>query len=312
MGEKITKDNIDEYITSYIDGEISDSAVKKEVNSILSNDETLQKKYNAELLTKNFLRSMTLEQDVPLTVLNRIKNSIDDVIASASLKSSKEPSETEDHPIYTSSSFFDYIRIIIASPVRVGKFGVPRYAFAIVLILIVISGGLLMNQRKPIQLNPFIADGSDKSIMVQAMNNFHKILKGEIKAQINSSDAGQVKDYLKNNVDYEVYIPCIENCELVGAVCNEYNGQKIAHIIYHSGDDIFYICETSSKCLNRRVMEIPEPVHNEIMTHKFYMCDKVDKENDCTMLVWYTGNVICTSVSTMPRQKMYAAFTNFK
>jgi hypothetical protein len=311
MGEKITRDNIDEFITSYIDREINNPALVAEVDGFLRDDETLRKKYNTELLTKNFIKSKLPVKEVPRVVFNKIRVSIDDLIAESSLNH-KSVLQTEDHPIYTSSTFFEYLKKIIATPVRVGRFAVPRYSFAVVLILIIIGSSFFINRNNPRPLNPYIADGLDNSLMVQAMNNFHKILKGEIKAQINSTDAAQVKSYLKSSLDYDVYIPNIENCELVGAVCNEYNGQKVAHIIYHSGNDIFYICETSTGCIKHRVMEIPEPVHNEIMSHKFYMCDKVDKDKDCTMLLWYTGNIVCASVSTMPKQQMYTAFTNFK
>jgi len=312
MGEKITRDNIDEFLTSYIDGEIKDTALKAEVDDYIRTDEALQKKYNAELLTKSFLSSRLTNKEVPLEVFNKIRVSIDDLVAASSLINHKHAVETDNHPIYTSTSFYDYFKKIISYPVRVGSLSVPRYSFAVLVIVLLFGSTFLFNRQNSSPLNPYIADGSDNSLMVQAMNNFHKIMKGEIKAQINSTDAGQVKSYLKDNLDYDVYIPSIENCELVGAVCNEYNGQKVAHIIYHSGNDIFYICETSTGCIKHRVMEIPEPVHNEIMTHKFYMCDKVDKDHDCTMLLWYTGNIVCASVSTMPKQKMYTAFTNFK
>jgi hypothetical protein len=212
----------------------------------------------------------------------------------------------------TSNSFLDYLKKIITVPVKLGKVRVPRYAFAVILVIIIIGAGLLLNKKSEGQLNPYILNGSDKSIMVQALNNFHKILSGEFKPQVNSKDESEIKKYLKANLDYDVYVPCMENCDLIGAVCNEYNGQKIAHLIYRSGDDVFYICETPSKSLNHKCLEIPDPVNNEIVTKKFYMCYKIDYDNDCTMLLWYTGNTVCASVSTMPKQKMYAAFINFK
>jgi hypothetical protein len=202
-------------------------------------------------------------------------------------------------------------RIITAS-VRIGRIAVPRYAFAILLMIIIIGAGLLLNKKGQGQLNPYIANGTEKSIMVQAVNNFHKVMKGEFKPQVNSKDEGDIRKFMKDNLDYEVYVPCIENCEGISAILDEYNGQKRAHIVYRSGDDVFYICEMPSKSINPKCMEIPDPVHNEIVTKKFYMCDKIDYDNNCTMLLWYTGNVVCASVSTMPKQKMYAAFTNFK
>ena len=311
MGEKITNDNIDEYITAYIDCEIKDSTLEKQFQDILQKDVTLFKKYRSELLTKNFFQTRLKNQEVPISLYSAITRNIDSVISSV-IRKQQAVVSVPDHPISASSSFPEYLSKIISVPVKIGKLKVPRYAFAIVLILIVLGIGFLSGKKNQGQLNPYIANGTEKSIMIQALNNFHKIEKGEIKPQCNSGNETEVKNYLKNNLDYEAYIPCIENCELIGAVCNEFNGQKVAHLVYRSGKDIFYICETPSKSLNHQCFEIPEQVQNEIISKKFYMCDKVDLDNDCTMLMWFTGNICCTSVSNMPKQKMYAAFTNFK
>lgn len=308
MGVKITKDNIDEYITSYIDGEINDPSLEKEINDILSKDDTLLKKYLSETLTKKLIRSRLQPQEVPDNVSARIMNSIDNLITS-SINSGARP---QTHPVSESRSFTEYMKRIITASVRIGRIPVPRYAFGIVIVMLIIAVGLLVNKKSRGQLNPYIANGTEKSIMVQAVNNFHKFLNGEMKPQVSSNSENDVKKYLKDNLDYEVYVPCVENCEVIGAICDEYNGQKRAHILYRTGDDVFYICETPSKSLNHKCMEIPDPVHNEIISKKFYMCDKIDMDNDCTMLLWYTGNLVCASVSTMPKQKMYAAFTNFK
>jgi len=311
MGVKITKDNIDEYITSYIDGEINDPKLEKDINDILSKDDILLRKYLSETLTKRLIQSRIHHQEVPGNLFANINNSIENLIDSC-IESKKVVMKDDYHPLQTSRSFPEYFKHIISVPVNFIGFSVPRYALAVLLILIIFGTSLLLTRKNDSPLNPYIANGSDKSIMVQAINNFHKILKGEFQPQISSHDENVVRKYLKDNLDYEVYVPCIENCQTMSVICNEYNGQKIAHIVYRSGDNIFYICETPSKSLNNKCLEIPDPVHNEIVTKKFYMCDKVDSDNDCTMLLWYSGNVICASVSNMPKQKMYATFSNFK
>ena len=311
MGEKITKDNIDEYITAYIDGEIKDSNQEKQLHDILQNDDTLLKKYYSEVLTKKLFQTRLTNQEVPFKVYSEITGNIESIITS-SAKKYKKTVPIEEHPISSSKSFLEYFIKVISATVNIGKLRIPRYSFAVVLIIFVIGFGLLSGRKNQKQLNPYIADGTEQSIMVQAVNNFHKILKGEIKPQCSSGNEMEVKNYLRENLDYDVYLPCIENCQLIGAVCSEYNGQKVAHLVYRSGDETFYICETPSKSLNHKCFEIPEQVQNEIISKKFYMCDKIDIDNDCTMLMWFTGNICCTSVSNMPKQKMYAAFTNFK
>ena len=210
-----------------------------------------------------------------------------------------------------SVGFFEYFKRLISAPFVIRNVAVPRYAFAVILIFIIVGAGLLMKNSNA-ELNPYIATGSEKSVMVQAMKNFHKILTGDIKPEMKSSDKNQVKDFVKNKTNFEAYVPDISDYVLEGAACDEYKGQKLAHIVYKSGREIIYIYETQVNSLHCKELELPEPVHYDILKDKFYMCDKVDANGDCTMIVWYKDNVVCASVSTMTKQRMFSSFTSFK
>jgi hypothetical protein len=161
------------------------------------------------------------------------------------------------------------------------------------------------------ELNPYIAAGSEKSVMVQAVNNFHKFLAGDMKPEMESSDAAKVRNFVKHKANIDAFVPSINDYNLIGAMCSEYNGQMLAHLVYSSGNEIIYIYEAGVNSLHCKSLELPDPVHSDIVKNTYYMCDKVD-DNQCTMIVWYNGNVICASVSTMPKQKMFAHFTSFR
>jgi hypothetical protein len=306
MGVNITDDNFDEFLTSYIDGENKDTKLDNEIKRHIESNDKVSRKYMSELLTKRLFSTRLVQVDVPEALVLKINNSIDKAIQKAETKTAVS-SDTE---IAYTGSFTEYLMKLISSPISIGRFAVPRYAFAAVIVLILITAGLMMNKNTT-ELNPFIAAGSEKSVMVQAMKNFHKILAGDIQPEMKSSNVAQVRTFVKDKTKFDAYIPVIDDYNLVGAVCSEYNGQMLAHIVYTSGNEVIYIYETQVNSLHCKELELPDPVHSDILKNKFYMCDKVD-DNQCTMILWYKDNVLCASVSTMPKQKMYASFTSFR
>ena len=308
MGVNITNDNIDEFLTSYIDGQINDPDTDNQLKSIIESNELVSKKYRTELLTRNLFRSRLASKELPASTVVKVNNSINVLIKSAAGKRTAVSDKSTD--IY-SVGFFEYFKRLISAPFVIRNVAVPRYAFAVILIFIIVGTGLLMKNSNA-ELNPYIATGSEKSVMVQAMKNFHKILTGDIKPEMKSSDKNQVKDFVKNKTNFEAYVPDISDYVLEGAACDEYRGQKLAHIVYKSGREIIYIYEIQVNSLHCKELELPEPVHYGILKDKFYMCDKVDANGDCTMIVWYKDNVVCASVSTMTKQRMYSSFTSFK
>ncbi len=308
MGVNITNDNIDEFLTSYIDGQINDLDTDKQLKSIIESNQLVSKKYRTELLTRNLFRSRLTSKELPASTVVKVNNSINVLIKSAAGKRTAVSGKNAD--IY-SVGFFEYFKRLISAPFVIRNVAVPRYAFAVILIFIIVGTGLLMKNSNA-ELNPYIATGSEKSVMVQAMKNFHKILTGDIKPEMQSSDKNQVKDFVKSKTNFEAYVPDISDYVLEGAACDEYKGQNLAHIIYKSGREIIYIYETQVNSLHCKELELPEPVHYDILKDKFYMCDKVDANGDCTMIVWYKDNVVCASVSTMTKQRMFSSFTSFK
>jgi hypothetical protein len=306
MGVNITNDNIDEFLTSYIDGQNHDSNTDNEIKRYIENDEVVAKKYMSEVLTKKLFSARLAMVEVPSALAAKINNSIDSYIHSVA----EDNAALAEARQYFSDNFWVYLKKLVTAPVRIKQLSVPRYAFALVLLFVLVGAGLLM-QRQTTELNPYITTGSEKSVMVQAMKTFHKILSGDIEPEMKSGDVARIRNFCKAKTNIDAFVPVIRDYNLIGAMCSEYNGQKLVHLVYSSGDEIIYIYETELNSLHCKELELPEPVHYDILRDKYYMCDKVDN-NECTMILWYKDNVLCASVSTMPKQKMYASFTGFR
>ena len=302
MAVKITKENIDELITSYLDDRTDDPQTKEQIAKMIENDEVLKKKYKSEILTRDIFKSRLKSVDVPEQTYLRITGSIDAFIRSARGIQKSPAGETPEI-----SSFAQYLKNFFVTPLRFGSAAVPRYAVALVLISSVFFIGILVSRGNHTPINPYIASGSDKSIMVQAVNNFHKIQSGEVKPEMHSGDAKEVSNYLKQKLSFEPVVPGLSDFELLGCVCNKFSGDNIAHIVYGSGNNIIYVYQTDMSSIKQKKLELPGPVYDQMVKEKYYMCDHVDDAN-CTLLLWYINNVLCASVSNISKNNLYSKF----
>lgn len=303
MGLNTTTFNIDELITSYADNQITDPETKKQIEDLLEKDQKLYAKYRSEVLTRDLLRNRLPEADLPAATYNKVILSIDNLVAESKKKYSAAGNLQTAAAEYP--SFWQSIKQAFTE-----KFiGVPRYAFAV--LAFVIIGGLVVFSGGKKTRNPYILTGKESSIMIQALNSFHKVVKGEVKPQLTSSNAAEIEKFVMEKAHFDPYVPEIENYKLAGVVCNEYHGQELAHIIYQDNDgQMIYIFQVPITAMIKKNLDLPEDVHNEITKAKYYMCDEVD-ENDCTMTLWYKDNNVCASMTTMPKQEMYTTFTRF-
>ena len=304
MGLNTTSFNIDELITSYADNQITDPETKKQLEELLANDEKLNAKYRSEVLTRNLYRERFQEAELPRETYNKVIASIDDIIAGAYKKNNAAGqliNNTNEYPSFWQSLKASFTEKFI---------GVPRYAFA-VLAFVVIGAFFLFPGGKKTK-NPHILSGTESSIMIQALNSFHKFVKGDVKPQLSSSNAAEVEKYVMEKAHFDPYVPEIENYKLSGVVCSEYHGQQLAHLLYtDSRGELIYIFQVPVTAMQKKDLDLPEDVQKEISLAKYYMCDEVD-DNNCTMTLWYKENNVCASMTTMPKKEMVAAFSRFK
>lgn len=310
MGQDSTDFYNDELISSYIDKQIKDEKVRKTVEDMLANDSNLEKKYQSELLTKKLFQERLGNVDVPKSLQLSVSRSIDFLIQEAN---QKRVNRTEPIHEYTGSkNFYEHLKYTLALPIRLGSYPVPRYVFAVLLIMMISAAGVYVNYyNNSLPPNSRLLAGSDKNIVKQAISNFHKILSGEIKPHPVSKPSEDVKNFLTAENNFPVFVPDISEYKLVGTICDHYNGQKLCHLVYAKGDNMIYIYQTKTSCLQKKDLEIPDEVRQEIETHKYFMCDNVDAQNT-TLTVWYRDNVVCTAVTNIPKQQMDVTFASFK
>jgi hypothetical protein len=308
MSEGSTNYNYLELITSLVDNQHLNPSEREAVLKLIKSDESYRKRFESEMLLKNQLSAKLTSKDVPHNTRLKVINAIDNLITESTAEKQTVPVELTAQQEIT---FPDHIWNFLTSSVRLGKTVIPVYSIGAAAIVLIIIAAVIFRNNSTSVLNPYISAGSEKNIMVQAVNTFHKLLKGDIKPQIKSPDHAELSKLVSSKVNFNAYVPKIDDYNLVGALYNDYLGQQLVHLVYSSGDEMIYIYETHFDDICRQKLELPEPVHTEIITNKFYMCDQID-ENNCTLYIWYKGNILCASVSNMPKSKLYNTLAALK
>ncbi|MBP6672149.1 MAG: hypothetical protein KA247_03320 [Bacteroidetes bacterium] len=147
----------------------------------------------------------------------------------------------------------------------------------------------------------------DANIIAQSMKNYQAVIGGVIKPQLVSSEDG-VRSFLTNGVPFDVNVPKMKGCSSCAAVLSEFNGVKLAHVVYQvDGKDIIYIYQASmNDAMDGTTIGLPEEAREELKRTDWYVREMSDST---TLVMWRYKNTLCSAVSGMKKEQMIALLT---
>ncbi|HEY5615004.1 MAG TPA: hypothetical protein VIL52_03205 [Bacteroidota bacterium] len=150
---------------------------------------------------------------------------------------------------------------------------------------------------------------AENDIINQSVVNFALIQSGELKPTLVScSPEGVVGYFERNNMHFTVNVKSLEDCDWYGATTSDYNGVKLAHIVYKIGDDLMYVYQVKEEELqDGSLLQLPPAAKKSLAETRWYN----DPDHpDCSIVVWKTNNgVLNTAVSTMKKDRLLALLT---
>lgn len=195
-------------ISAYIDGEVKDKLLEKEILSRINSDNDFAVEYRIHSLVKNLIKDKVAFKQTPLKVKAKILKSIG--------------STTKVHS--ADKSFFADI------------FEKPAFSFATAFVVILAIALIIINRPDLVEEKDFaIEQLGSKNMFVQAKSNFNSILLGKLTPQLASANSDEIKEFfISNGVKYSTLVPDINNWNILGAVVSEDKGEKFAHHVYVS------------------------------------------------------------------------------
>lgn len=285
-----------ELITAFIDNEIKDENEKERILKLIESDPDYYNRYNFERLTKETYRQRLKRIETPVYVYKKIGQEIDDYIkkASASNVTSKISPDIYTQQLNVNKSKLRR-NLIISS-------------FAFVLLILTIFG-----------LRNFLTSNtefSENDLVSVSRNIFDKVESGQVNLKYKSNNAKQLADSMNKYLDFIAFIPDVKDAVLIGGVCDEINGEKLAHIIHKKGNLTIYTLQASKN----HVMTNEDTNEDKITlneTFKKYVKEgrnwfPCTKDKSMTAVVWFKDNVICSTVAPMEPQDITVTLTNYK
>lgn len=212
-------------VSAYIDGEIKDELLEKEILSRINKDRDFEIEYRVHSLVKNLIKEKVVYQQTPVKVRAKILKSIG---------STKEVHSEK-------KSFFADL------------FEKPSFSFATAFVVVLAIVLIIINRPVDIENKDFAVEqlGSD-NMFVQAQNNFNSILQGKLAPQLASKSADEIKNFFESNgVKYSTSVPNVLDWNLLGAVVSEDQGEKFAHHVYVDKEGkLTYLFQVDESYLN--------------------------------------------------------------
>lgn len=197
-------------ISAYIDGEVKDELLEKEILSRINTEKDFAIEYRVHSLVKTLVKEKVAFKQTPVKVRAKILKSIG--------STTKVQSEK--------GSFFSDL------------FEKPSFSFATAFVVILAIALIIINRPGLVEKKDFaIEQLGSKNMFVQATNNFNSIAEGKLLPQLTSQNADEIKNFFNDNgVKYSTLIPTVAEWNLLGAVVSEDQGEKFAHHVYVSKD----------------------------------------------------------------------------
>ena len=256
-------------IDAYIDGEIKDELLEKEILARINNDNNFAIEYRVHSLVKNLIKEKVVYQQTPLKVRAKILKSIG--------STTKVNSEKR--------SFFADI------------FERPSFSFATALVVVLAIALIIINRPGMVEKKDFaIEQLGSKNMFVQAKNNFNAITTGKLLPQLKSRNADEIINFFNDNgVKYSTLVPNVADWNLLGAVVSEDHGEKFAHHVYVSKDGkLAYLFQVDESYLyNHEIIYLSDDLIKYLDDGN---CYSYESEGSVTMFTKLDNN-ICAVVS---------------
>lgn len=145
-------------------------------------------------------------------------------------------------------------------------------------------------------------------IINQTFLNFAKMRSGELRpTMISSYPEGVVGFFELDHLKFAVNIIPVENCDWYGAISTEFDGEKIAHVVYKIGDDTMYVYQVDKQsAMGGGTLTMP-PAAMEALAKTGWYTDPTHP--DCNVVMWTDGETLCSAVSSMNKDQLFAFLT---
>ena len=144
--------------------------------------------------------------------------------------------------------------------------------------------------------------GSD--VIHQSVIAYHAALKGESSPQMTSEIPDLVRSFFEGKTEFPVLVPVLRECILVGGGVTDFEGTRLAHVVYKHGDQTISVYQACRETVMKgEKLHIPEEAREELARTGWYCCTTPE---GASIVVWTKGATLCAAVAPMNREHLMA------
>jgi hypothetical protein len=155
---------------------------------------------------------------------------------------------------------------------------------------------------------PMTAHTASNDIINQSLKNFALLKSGKLQPSLVSSVPESVRMFLQNkNLQFDVRMPSIPNCDWCAGSATEGGGVRQAHLTYKIDNELVYVFEVSDDdALYGTQVSLPPAAKRALAQSGWY----TDPDHpDCNVVLWKTDEAVCVAVSTMGKERLLSLLT---
>jgi hypothetical protein len=143
------------------------------------------------------------------------------------------------------------------------------------------------------------------NVVRQSVDNYHKILRGEIVPQVGSNDPVELRGFFSGRTSFPVLVPQMKECACVGGVVNEHNGTGLAHVLYHRGTDVVYLYQACWETVQEgKMLEIAPEAKAALLETGWYTPRPTGID---AVVLWTHDRTLCIAVSHIAVDRLLAS-----
>lgn len=176
----------------------------------------------------------------------------------------------------------------------------PALVFTIIVLLTGVGITLLTRLGK----GPFGPETAAADVVEQAVQHYSSYLRGSVKLQFISSDHDELRDYFQSRVKFDVYVPRLTDCELIGGVLCEHEGTAFLNLVYKKNQKIVYFYTACSKEIEAKGKIALSAKAKSDLKQSGWFFDTSREE--CNVAVWEVNDEICSVVADLGKEELIA------
>jgi len=191
------------------------------------------------------------------------------------------------------SPFFEWIQ---------DTFTLRRLLPALAVTVAIVVGLVFFNPRTAVEESDVHTASND--VIFQSLRNFSMLQTGQLKPSMVTNKAEDIHQFLnKSGLDFAIVQP-MDCCRSYGALTSEYNGVKLAQVVYTMNDDVMYVYQVRKEnVFDGSTLIIPPAARTALEKTGWYTDPNHPK---CNVVLWIANNTLCAAVSSMKKDEMLA------